>query len=36
MIHIYVLDRGNDRIVKVDTEGNVLGALYSFFLMGHG
>ena len=28
--HIYVLDRGNDRIVKVDTEGNVLGALYSF------
>lgn len=28
--NIYVLDRGNDRIVKVDTEGNVLGALYSF------
>ena len=28
--HIYILDRGNDRIVKVDTEGNVLGALYSF------
>jgi DNA-binding beta-propeller fold protein YncE len=27
---IYVLDRGNDRVVKVDTEGNVLGALYSF------
>jgi tripartite motif-containing protein 71 len=28
--NIYVLDRGNDRIVKVDTYGNVLGALYSF------
>ena len=27
---IYVLDRGNDRIVKVDTEGKVLGALYSY------
>jgi hypothetical protein len=28
--NIYVLDRGNDRVVKVDTGGNVLGALYSF------
>ena len=27
---IYILDRGNDRIVKVDTEGKVLGALYSY------
>ena len=28
--NIYTIDRGNDRIVKVDTEGNVLGALYSY------
>ena len=28
--NIYVLDRGNDRIQKVSTDGTPLGALYSY------